>query len=172
MTPEIGKSIVSGQKQEKDAIHIAIAPVVADCLLRSGEHIGFVKEDNKTVSNMAGKKIGIVDPFLTLPVKRGEQFWMFLYPNTIISLRHDWSHPDFTPKGDSFTKSKQWITDWAAGYGMSYKYAIECGRKRDFFIGDTIYDEVPEEFWEHFEIVTGERVSKESVEGLHFHCAC
>lgn len=162
----IGKLIES--KEEKDAIHIAIAPVIAYCDLKPGEHIGFIKDDNKTVSNLSGEKIGIVDPFLSDTVKRGQEFWMFLYPNTITSLRHNWTHPVFTR---SIEESKLWIKDWAANYGISYDYAMQCGKERDFFIGDVCYDEIPLEFWNHYETITGEKVS-ESDKTIHFHCAC
>src|SRR5206468_4648873 len=90
---EIGKLITN--EQEKDAIHIAVAPVIAHLDLNPGDHVGFVYDDKKTVGKSAFKKIGIVDPFLITPVKTGQKFWMFLYPNTITSLKHDWTHPEF-----------------------------------------------------------------------------
>jgi hypothetical protein len=39
--------------------------------------------------------IGIVDPFLDQPVRPGEEFWVFVYPNTITGMRHYWQHPAF-----------------------------------------------------------------------------
>lgn len=171
MTIEIGKLIT--EPQEKDAIHCAVAPVVAGHnLLYAGNHIGFVKDDNRTVGATASRKIGIVDPFLTQQVRQGEQFWMFLYPNTIQSLRHDWTHPSFTKTGQDKQEAINWITKWAARYGMDFAYAMKCGHAQDFFIGEVYYDQIPTEFWAHFETLTGIKVSEDTRENTHFHCAC
>lgn len=81
----------------RDAIHIAIAPVIAQERLFPGQRIGFVKDTDTTlVHRKLGKRaIGIVDPFLTDSVNPGDQFYMFLLPNTVTGLRHEWTHPSF-----------------------------------------------------------------------------
>jgi len=132
----LGK-ILEGE-QHRDAVHIAIAPVVATEKLSPGQHIGFAEDGNtekvcaceparsdvgnssrrivKEGSNPSpgGKvPIGIVDPFLSEPVKKGQQFYMFLYPNTITSLRHEWVHPAF--------KEEKKVNDheiWLRAYAM------------------------------------------------------
>jgi hypothetical protein len=76
----------------RDAIHLAVEPIVAAHTLRPGDHVGIV--DGKATV-FADKTLGIVDPFLTASVKKGEKFWMVIYPRTIGSLRHVWTHPDF-----------------------------------------------------------------------------
>ncbi len=84
-----------GADQKRDAIHIAIAPVVAAEKLLPGQHIGFLGADTERVGGSAKIKLGIVDPFLREPILPEQRCWMFLYPQTITSLRHDWTHPLF-----------------------------------------------------------------------------
>lgn len=115
----------------RDAIHLAVEPVVAGETLYAGEHIGIV---NGRAVKRAKKKLGIVDPFLTVPVDRGDKFWLVVYPRQITSLRHVWSHPDF-PENDveshKFEKkneadelieaSRTWIENFADRLGLGYE---------------------------------------------------
>lgn len=104
-------------KQEKrDAIHLAVEPVVADCDLRVGQQIGIVYDrgDGIGYAMPAGAQYaagrqdangmpvvervpyhGIVDPFLPAGPKKGERFWFVMAPRIVTSLRHVWTHPDF-----------------------------------------------------------------------------
>lgn len=104
MASEIKLGVLIGPEAQRDAIHIAVAPAVACEKLYPGQDIGFAQAVCKlgVVSRPKGAlypegfpAIGIVDPFLTGPVFPGQRFWMFLYPQTITSLRHDWTHPAF-----------------------------------------------------------------------------
>src|SRR4051794_34315639 len=84
----------------RDAIHVAVAPVTAgDDGMEPGAGAGFVGRDRDT-AYLVGRgegAVGIVDPFLTEPVRRGQRFYLFLFPNTVTSLRHVWTHPAFAP---------------------------------------------------------------------------
>ena len=78
------------EESVRDAIHVAILPVIAGHILRPGEHVAVVDGvawSTKTETH------GIVDPFLKSFVLEGERFYLCLYPGSITSLTHHWSHP-------------------------------------------------------------------------------
>lgn len=85
--------------EHRDAIHLAVEPVKAFCLLKPGERIGIVDGvAYPSGYNFNESKIpyhGIVDPFLPAPAKAGESFWFVMAPRMVTSLRHVWSHPEF-----------------------------------------------------------------------------
>lgn len=90
--------ILADNQGERDAIHLAVEPVIAATTLSPGEHVGI--KDGKAVSgrfrkNKDVKMLGIVDPFLKMDIVAGEKFWLVVYPRQITSLRHVWAHPDF-----------------------------------------------------------------------------
>lgn len=106
--PNIGE--VPGENAKRDAVHIAVAPLIAGEHLQRGARVGIHKgkaymPGHEVYVKYELKTIGIVDPYMKeLFVKRDEKFWLFLYPNTITSLRHVWTHPAFQstlPKGNS-----------------------------------------------------------------------
>lgn len=93
--PELGQLIVDGDRR-RDAIHIAVAPVMAVDRLTPGQHVGLVEEGDLERVGLCDRNIGIVDPFLGAAVEPGQRFWLFLYPGTVTGLRHIWTHPAFT----------------------------------------------------------------------------
>lgn len=169
--------------QKRDAIHLAVLPMVAVETMKPGETCGPVPGG---AAPYAVEKLGIVDPFLTAPVQKGERFWMVLRPRLVTSLRHVWSHmafadegaPDIAKEPISLERSKWWITNWAeSSPGISYDEAIdgaEAYLKYDDYMSDGGRwedQDVPAEFWDHYEVVTGEKVPTEKRGGF-FSCAC
>ena len=75
----------------RDAIHLAVEPVIAGETLKAGDNVGLVKGN----AYKQASHVGIVDPFLKKQVKPGERFWLVVYPRQITSLRHVWTHPSF-----------------------------------------------------------------------------
>ena len=172
---KIGKLLT--EDEGRDAIHIAVAAVVAGEKLKAGQHIGFV--ENNIVGTDAPSRVGIVDPYLTEPVAKGARFWMFLYPNTITGLRHEWLHPAFHSTGGTVSPSEAWLRTFAEEQaGISYdhlmwgaadylkngEYLVDGGRWEGFrFDAD--------EFWRHYEAVTGVRVDEKDRYSF-FSCSC
>lgn len=74
----------------RDAIHVAIVPTVAPERLFPGQHVN--------ANGFRHYPVGIVDPYLTVPVEAGQTFFLFLYPGSVTSLRHVWTHPQFQPE--------------------------------------------------------------------------
>lgn len=111
-------------KQKRDAIHLAVEPVIAGEYLRAGQEI-YV--DNGYAYNATKQRpaTGIVDPFLRGDdqfIKGGQRFWFIMLPRTVRSLRHVWSHPDFPDEGPAVQKpevtskeaSEKWLREFCA----------------------------------------------------------
>ena len=194
---KVGTLIEAGA--QRDAIHIAVAPSVAGQRLYPGQHVVLSSpgDDLETMIGAAPgqETIGIVDPFLTHPVSKGERFWTFLHPQTITSLRHNWPHPAFeptgkvskpadaaTPKaGKTFSKSKAsskaWLTAFGSVHGLSYDDLIDAASKwlnrGDYLIDGGKYEgqSVPDEFWDHYDNVQGIKTDPADRQSF-FSCSC
>lgn len=169
----------------RDAIHLAVEPCIAGEPLMPGWHIGL--KDGKAVNDSESKKVGIVDPFLKQNILPGERFWLIVYPRTITSLRHVWTHPDFQAEADKqlpvMNESERWIRDFAASVGLKYDIIMNGARdwidskKRDgygeylCFGGPLEGEYVPDEFWDHFQVVEGIAV-EDAHRGSFFTCSC
>lgn len=171
----------------RDAIHLAVEPVIAAHILRPGDHIGLLGDGK---AGHGATCVGIVDPFIGRNVQPGERFWLVVYPRQITSLRHVWTHPAFegaaepAPAADaSVVASRKWIEDFSANIPLSYE--VLMGGARDWVasrrrgswgeylnFGDLLESKyVPDEFWEHYERVAGEKVEDDH-RGSFFSCSC
>lgn len=99
----IGSILPKYGENFRDAIHVAVITVTASPTLRRGQKV-FIwsKDDGKLLASPAGSEgvgeeaDGIVDPFLDVElVLSGQRFLLCLFPRTITSLRHSWTHPAF-----------------------------------------------------------------------------
>lgn len=163
--------------QSRDAIHVAIVALTAGQLLLPSQHVAIV--DDVAVAKTTGT-IGIVDPYLRCPVEKGQDFWLFLYPNTVTSLRHEWTHPAFDlPKISDATDSRLWVALFANDLGQTFDGLMDAAKKFQER-GDYTYDnsesykavdwEKWPEFWRHFERLTG--LKENSDESCPFTCSC
>lgn len=160
-------ALIVGKDPGRDAVHVAVAPVWAAETLRPGDHVGLTSQ---TEAAMQGTyPIGIVDPFLKRVVHKGERFWLFLYPGSITSLRHQWSHPAFAAENfveGTKESSVEWIEDFAEKNDVSYDDLVRAGRTH--WTNGGCGFTVPDEFWTHWERVTGKRANRTD----YFSCIC
>jgi len=175
---KLGKLIAEGEG--RDAVHIAVAPVQAAVGVRlySAQPIAFVSGSQEQVIP-SQKGIGIVDPYLTEPVYAGQRFWMFLYPATITSLRHVWTHPAFDPeaqisKHDIRMRAGEWIQQFASSVGLGYYELMHVAQRYNedpqyLLFGTEVSGSIPKEFWDNYEIVTGKKPANCPT---GFRCAC
>jgi len=173
---------IIGEGAGRDAIHVAVEPVQAGQLLGAGDHVRIV--DGRAQLVNVGEGIGIVDPFLDVSVWPGERFWMLLYPRTITSLRHVWSHPAFDdapepvapePVAPDKAASEAWLEDFCSNYGLSYEHLLEAAYNYDdgddylTIIGEDASGEIPNGVWHHLGIVTGKKFKTCPT---YFSCSC
>ena len=91
--PKLGE-LVTGPAG-RDAVHVAVMSVEAGERLAPRTPVLVGVQDGKAYEWDWVGSVGIVDPFLGNAVEKGQRFWLCLWPGTITSLRHVWSHPAF-----------------------------------------------------------------------------
>jgi hypothetical protein len=157
---------------QRDAIHIAVAPLVAGQYLWHGkvriselDGRAYRAEDDDLTA------VGVVDPFITDAVAEGDRFFVFLFPNTITDIKHTWTHPAFMPRVEEDEEdpirqiAKEELTAIAKDCGMSYNEMIRaveryidtgnCVETEGSGFRDNIDDE--EKFWRLILLLTGRR---------------
>lgn len=178
--------------EKRDAIHLAVLPIEAGQRLIRGNHIVVLDGVALAVPGGHPKAVGIVDPFLTGAVEKGQRFWLVIYPRTIQSLRHVWSHPAFPDEAgyppahvddDATTvKARAAIHAVAVDLGVSdeammkgAKNWLESREDRTgimmCFGKDLSYDWNMEAFWNAYALLTGESVPEDKARAF-FTCAC
>lgn len=167
----------------RDAIHLAVEPVIAGMGLMPGQDIGI--RNGEAFKYMANEKtpvklVGIVDPFLKEPVLKGQMFWLIVYPRQITSLRHVWEHPDFKDNKielhpTSKELSEKWLREFCKTNDCpSYERVIAAIVDGEYyeslhFDGMDAHGEIPAEFWNHVEEILGYKISNRPE---FFSCSC
>jgi hypothetical protein len=162
----IGKLIIA--PRDRDAIHIAVAPVEAGYQLRPGQQVRI--QDEKAVYTIdRNHAIGIVDPFLTGFVNPGEKFWLFLFPGTITSIRHDWTHPKF-PVSNSLSELQKLAKDWLEAFAKENYTDLEdiLQAAEGGWTSNGVGITVPNEFWIQYKLYTGRTGNVTD----YFSCSC
>jgi hypothetical protein len=175
--------------RQKDAIHIAVVPVIATERLYPAQMAALVEGSQCRVAATAkDNAIGIIDPFLTAPVYPDQECWLFLFPNTITGMRHEWEHPAFTSRSVTASESMKWMERTAARHYAPYENdrqytaadLIQAGKdyleSGEYFTqqgSESLRDEInAREFWTHFQNITGIIVPSDELDVAPFSCSC
>jgi hypothetical protein len=187
----IGKLLVG--QHERDAIHIAVLPVICGAqYLCAGEHIKLQLGTIETAirAQEPADSHGIVDPFITDTIYRGQQFWMFVTPNTVTGLKHVWDHPMLKAASNVqrvMGSPELWLRQFAERWNFDYDEMIrtassmsESDGEWDNYITAQGVDlhsrgELGEDydlFWMNLESMTGRSYSQPYREKLGWSCSC
>lgn len=185
----IGKSL-RGDEQ-RDAIHIAIMPVIAAEELQAGEHVAFVYGTTDQVKRCdpayALKPVGVVDPFYTENywIKKGQRVWLFLQPGTIVGLRHEWRHPEIDNPPVAKDEHEKWLKSFADRWRFVYNDMISAASSeasddwgnyitaqgRDLHSAEELGAD-HDLFWMHLEALTGKSFNTEHRTKFVWSCTC
>lgn len=180
----LGEVIPPGAVVERDAIHIAVMPVVtASEYMNAGEHVKFSYGSNTHVvsARNADDAIGVIDPFLKNWIAKGDRVWLYLYPNTITGLRHNWTHPGVDNPPIACNEHEKWLRDYADEKKINFESMIEAIVTAAMNTGDgDVYitsgfdsDGPPaQEFWDHVEGFNKIRLGREQKDKIVWSCSC
>jgi hypothetical protein len=186
-TPKLGELITGAAS--RDAIHVAVAPMVAGQKLNPGEPVMLGGLGAFSAVSM-DTAIGIVDPYLDSAVNEGERFWLCLMPGTVTSLRHEWEHPAFPKEKPTEAKVSEQLSDEQAAAMVVIHHAAKiCDLTFTRMMaaadnladgGDPIMDnseaykacEFDDEFWTAFKTLTGKDFPERGGWRTPFTCSC
>jgi len=185
---ELGIGKIITEKQARDAIHVPVMPVTLppNEYWSPGQWVSFL---NGKLVKTKTDAIGIIDPFLKENwLREGTQVWIFLFPGSITSLRHDWSHPvvEEALKTSTHKESEAWVRGFLKdkfmygehldgkpdyeGYNeVIYEDFIEQVRRGEPFVFNSDYHGEEDALLRfHLENILGERLGKD----VYFGCSC
>jgi len=180
----LGKLITD--QQQRDAIHIAVAPVIAGETLYPGTRVA-LDADGRAVA-VDENAIGIIDPFLTGRVRTGQTVWLFLMPGSVTVIRHEWIHPAFAEQSIKSipmrVQAERWMRNFAEEVGLSYGIVLQAADEWIDSDGDVRYVQQGSEaarnamwgasksaFWTNYEVIRGRPVPEHLRENC-FCCTC
>ena len=180
----IGK-LLNGEEQ-RDAIHIAILPVIVDDHLSAGDTVKFVYGSTDKVRYAPEENsIGVIDPFLEDYIPIGSRVWLFLKPNSITGIRHEWTHPAVDNPIICDNVSERWLREFADKWNFDYDQMIatasslpeaEWGnyitaRGKDLHDREELGED-HDLFWAHLELLVGKQFNTVHREKVGWTCSC
>lgn len=176
---KLGQIITTSQ--HRDAIHLAVAPVAAGEILTPGQRVWL--NDGIASGEVGTNAIGIVDPFLQADVRKGQMFWLCLFPGSITALRHEWTHPSFSEAQPNAKDAKKTLSAIADRIGCSYLGLLgrldlyargSCGDDDSIQEGlNNLDDELlVRQMWDAYETIRGDKIEEGIKVDTYFRCAC
>lgn len=181
----LGRILPPDGPEERDAAHVAVAPVIASQDLAPGTPISLINGSTELVYQAPREvAIGIVDPFLKDVVPEGGKFYMLLNPQSVTVLRHHWTHPAYqealvqSKKTEAEEFMKRVVKDF---YGVSVPELLESltqflkTHEEDDGLFKNSYYDLPDyfsekELWAAYEILTGNEVLNKKQGVVSFCC--
>jgi hypothetical protein len=169
MSTDVKLGTVPTEDSERDAIHIAVAPAIAAVDMNPGQCVKVIEGEARPVHSGG---TGIIDPFLGKPVSKGNRVWVLLYQNTIVGMRHHWSHPDFSdlpPNESRAPTSEAWLRRFAdEHFSGDYRYMMDSAKGGSLCFDTTSYPKEDNNvFWAHYNAV-----ANASIQDGYFRCGC
>lgn len=188
--PQLGR-LIEGDDAQRDAIHIAIIPlIIGEDYMQHGERFR-LKYGSKTIAlsgeyeNGATPTLGILDPFIDTfkSIMEGQKVWGFLFPGTVTGMRHHWKHPSFDKEETPENIYEVWLREFADKWNFNFSQLIEAGigegKELPYVVANGFdlhtADELEgdeEKFWYNLEMYTKKNFSPEHRKGLTWSCTC
>ncbi len=179
---------------ERDAIHIAIMPVIVEEDYASpGDEVKFAPDSKDTVrrvTNYGEKGIGIIDPYIHRhgAIRKGDKVWLFLHPNSVTGMRHHWKHPGIDDRKIVTNQSELWLHNFADRYGMNFDDMIRIAKEGldtdegggdwitanavDVHSAKDLDDGDYDLFWTHMEAFTNLKFDEKHRSRVGWSCSC
>jgi hypothetical protein len=190
----IGSTLKKEGDYERDAIHIAIMPVIVDDdYMAPGSEVKFVpgsKDTVRCVTNYSEQGIGIIDPYINRfngVLRKGDKVWLFLRPNSVTGMRHHWKHPGIDDQEVITNQSEIWLLNFADRYGMAFDEMVQIAKDGtdnaeggDCIVANAVDIHSAEDldagdydlFWTHMEAFTNMKFDDAHRKRVGWSCTC
>lgn len=172
--------------EQRDAIHIAILPAMAVEDLSPGDAVRIVHGTKDQIRRVPMEdSTGVVDPFLNTWITKGSWVWVFLHPNSITSIRHEWTHPTVDEHHRPASFSETWLRGFADKWNFDYNDMITYasnpskGTRSNFITarGRDLHSATElgadhELFWLHLEQLTKQKFDEKHIKNFIWSCSC
>lgn len=173
---------------QRDAIHMAIVPLIAGDDLYGGQFFRLKYKTNNVALRAQNENdgLGIVNPFEKRSwLREGDSFWGILTPESITEMRHHWYHPAFDDtQSEGMNPHEEWIRNFACDWNFNYDDLIREASIQDetdwrFITANGIdlhskgeLGEDHDKFWYHLEQLTGKKFDDDHRDNFHWSCSC